>query len=219
MNRRIAAVVGVLVIALIAVAAVALSRQNDSGGKAVASVAGERVTRRQLDLMVEHFHEEADREGRPFPRRGTAAFRRVERQSLALLLDRAKIEAAATRLGIHVSSARVAQRLAAAGGGEEEGGATIRAQAEGVFRRSTTRAQLVTEAVFAKVTADVRVPPAAVRGYYRSHRTLYGSTPLRKLGVSIRRQLLAARRNEVMTRWLQQARATRVKILDEELKG
>ncbi len=206
--KRPALVAAAIAALVVAVAVVALARRHDSdGGETVASVAGRTITRHQLDLAVEHFHEEADREGRPFPDEGTAQFRQVERQSLGLLVARAELEVAARRLGIHVTDAQVERRLAAGGAGGEEGAGDIRIEAEAAFRRSTARTQLLTEAVFREVTAGIRVTRRQARAYYSSHRRVFGNTPFARLAVPIRSQLLAARRNAAMTRW--RARAHR----------
>jgi hypothetical protein len=201
-----------------AVVVAAISRSGRNGSEAVATVGDGRVTRAQLELMVEHFHEEADREGRPFPDEGTEALRAVQRRALAFLLYRRRLEVAAARIGVHVSDAEVERRLSGSSGGEEEG-ATIRATAEAAFTRGTVRAQLLTQRVFERVTADVAVPPAVTRAYYRSHRAIYGGTPFRELAGSIRRQLLAERRNLAMSRWLAKAHRIPADIRDEDLKG
>jgi hypothetical protein len=217
--RRIWLVAAVLVLAAGAAAIYALVRGGGSGNETVATVGRQRVTREQLDLTVDHFHEEADREGRPFPARGTAAFRAVERQSLQLLLYRARLELAAGRIGVRVSREEVERHVPppAAGGGDEEG-PTIRAKAEAAFVRGTVRTQLLTQKVFERVTEGVHVPPAAVRAYYRSHRAIYGRAPFRQLAVSIRRQLVAARRNAVMERWLAKTRRIAADVRDDALK-
>lgn len=212
-------VVGVLVLAAaIAVAVVAISRSGSGRGAAVAKVGTRTISRHDLQLMVDHFHEEADREGRPFPSDGTKAYDVVRRQALALMVGRAQEELAAAKLGVHVSDSDVARRLAS-GSGESEG-ATIRAQAEAAFLRSTARTQLVEERVAAKLDAGVRVTRADALAYYRAHPLFYGRQPFSAVRVEITRQLLAARENAVFARWLRHARtATRVEIRDPALKG
>jgi len=217
--RRLLAVAVVLAVAVGAAVGLALARRHDDGNPTVAQVGGDRITRHQLDLMVEHFHEEADREGRPFPDSGTGAFRRVEQQSLAFLVDRARLEVAAARAGIHVDNAEVRRRLGASAGGEEDSGAAVRAEGEAAFARGTARAQLLTEKVFARLTAHVTVAPAAVRAYYLGHRAQYGRTPFRSLAPAIRRQLLSARKNALLAAWLRRARAIPAEIRDKSLKG
>jgi SurA N-terminal domain len=218
--RRTAVVVAVVGAAVAAALAVALTRGGSGADDAVALVGGGRITRGQLELMVDHFHEEADREGRPFPKQGTSAYRVVQKQSLSLLVDRAKIEAAAARLGVHVTDAQVQRRIAASGGGEEESGGSIRVRAEAAYLRSTVRSQLVTEAVNRKVTAGIHVSTAAVRRYYDAHRTIYRGVKLGSVAAAIRSQLLAARRNAALTAWLSRARrSVRAEIRDPKLQG
>jgi hypothetical protein len=211
----VAAVVAAVVAAAVLVAVL---RSGGGGSHTVARVGKTRISRDQLDLMVEHFHEEADAEGRPFPAKDTAAYRVVRKQSLALLVDRAKIETAAGRLGVHVTDAEVARHLGTAAGGDESGPA-IRVKAQAAFLRSTVRSQLVTEAVFEKVTAGIRVAPAAVRNYYRAHRAIYAGSSFASVAGDIRRQLLSARRNGAMAAWLAQARrSVPVEIEDRSLR-
>jgi hypothetical protein len=215
---RRALLVAVVVAAALAVAVtLALVRGGGSADRTVASVGHARISQHQLDLMVEHFREESEAENRPFPKPRTSAYRVVERQALGLLLDRARLEEAAARIGVHVSNTTVQRRIATTGTGESEGPA-IKAAAAGAFLRSTVRAQLVTEAVFAKVAAPVRLSAAAVRAYYVAHRAVYGGTSFKAAGRSIRAQLLAARRNAAMARWLRRARELPAHIRDAELR-
>src|SRR3954447_19736025 len=112
--KRVLLVASLLLAVLAALAVVAVMRHN-KGAATLASVSGRRVTTDDLRRAVEHFHEEADREGRPFPAKGTEGYDQVETVALRLLIDRAAIEAAAARLGVHVSQAEVEAKLAAAG--------------------------------------------------------------------------------------------------------
>ena len=203
--KRIALVVAAIGAVAAAALVVGLLRSGDSNA-VVATVGSTEIRRDQLDLMVEHFHEEADREGRPFPDKGTKAYTEVERAALRLLIDRAAIEAAAARLGVHVTGAEVEDRLAARPGGESEESGDIRVKAEGAYRRGTARAQLVTERAFAKLTAGIGVSPAAVRAYFERHRRAYGSMSFGHVAPLIRNQLLAARKNAAYGRWLAKIR-------------
>jgi hypothetical protein len=191
--------------AVVALAIVAVVRSGGSGDKTIQTVGGHKITRADLDLAVEHFHEEADREGRPFPANGTREYTSVERIALGLLIDQAAIQAAAARLGVHVTDAQVRARTA--GSGESEGSGDIRLKAEAAFGRATARTQLAEEGVSRRLTAGLTVPSSAVRAYYRAHRSLYGSTSYARIAPTIRSQLLGQRRNAVLARWLAHVRA------------
>ena len=205
--RRLLVVAAAVVVALGAAGIAAVARHGGGGNKTVTSIAGLEIKQSELDLTVEHFHEEADREGKPFPAKGTPEYTQVEKLATGLLVDRAKIEAAAGKIGVHITAAQVDARLGVPTAEQEGGG--IRVKAEAAFRRATARAQLVTEAVFRKVTAGIRVTPAQVRAYYRAHRADYGTTPVSAVAPGLRRQLLAARKNTAMARWLANARKQR----------
>src|SRR5204862_5827294 len=85
--RRVLVVAAAVGIAVIALAVVAVVRSGGSGGETGRTGAGHEITRNDLELTVEHFHEEADREGRPFPAKGTGEYKGVEKIALGLLID------------------------------------------------------------------------------------------------------------------------------------
>jgi len=76
--RRAAVVAAVLLVAVAVIGIAALVRSRGSGDKTVQTVAGNKITQHDLELTVEHFHEAADREGKPFPAKGTDGYKRVE---------------------------------------------------------------------------------------------------------------------------------------------
>jgi hypothetical protein len=200
--RRLIVVASVVVVALVALGIVAVVRGNEGGDKTVQTVAGQKITEKDLELTVEHFHEEADREGKPFPASGTGAYKRVEKIALGLLIDQASIQAAAAKLGVRVTEAQVNARLSDASSEGEEGGD----EAAAAFGRASARSQLITEAVSRKLTAGITVHTAEVRAYYRSHRTLYRKTPFGRVAPAIHSQLLSARKNRVLADWIAKVR-------------
>jgi hypothetical protein len=72
--------------------------------------------------------------------------------------------------------------------------------------RSALRAQLLSEALFQAVTAEVTVSTAAVQRYYENHIGDYSTsgrtTPFASARESIRRRLLGEQRTRVFNRWL-----------------
>jgi hypothetical protein len=136
---------GVLTVAA-ALAAAAAGCGGSEDRTPVAHVGATTITREQLDRTVEHFREEASRDGKPFA--DTPAARR---HLLGLLVYRARLEAGAAALGITIPNDAVEQRLESAGGGEGEDGDAK------AFLASSVRAQLLTEAVYRKLAARVHV--------------------------------------------------------------
>jgi hypothetical protein len=137
--------------AIAALAAAALAA-GCGGSQSVAHVGSATIGKTDLSDAVDHFQQEAEAEGRPFPEKGTSAYTTVERQALALLVYRSELLQSAKKLGVGVSESEVESRLTGASG-EAEGG--------GRFARETVRAQLAYEHIYSKVTEGV---PAAKRG-------------------------------------------------------
>ena len=123
---------------------------------AVAHVAGEAITREQLETAVDHFRTEAQREGIPFPDEDTARFRALRNRLLGVLVYRAELSQAARRLGISISNVQVLRRLnAAKPAGEAPEEAADR------FEYATVEAQILYERIYAKVTRRITAPTTA----------------------------------------------------------
>jgi hypothetical protein len=122
---------------------------SGDGGKAVAHVGGEAITRKQIDAVVAHFRREFQLEGRSFPKEGTRAFEQTRNELLRLLVYRVELGQAARRLGVEADANEIGKRLAA-GGGEQEGNS-----GGDSFARDSVEAQLLTEGIFTKVTRGV----------------------------------------------------------------
>jgi replicative superfamily II helicase len=134
---------------LLAIVAFALTGCEE-GEKPVAHVGKQTIKKEQLEQTVEHFAEEAKREGKPFPKEGSRGFDDAEDRLLALLVYRAQLADQAESLGLKVDNDVVEKRLES-GGNAEEG-----EDEEGkAFARESVRAQLLYEAIYRKVTAKV----------------------------------------------------------------
>jgi hypothetical protein len=202
---------------VVVLAAATLAGCGGSGSKQeqpVAVVAGQAISREHLDQTVEHFQEEARKEGRMFPAKGSRQYGSVEKRLLALLVYRKEIEIAAARIGVHVTGKQVEAQLEHAGGE-----AHAAKPEEETFLRDTARFQLLTEAVTRRLTKGVHVENAEVRSYYRTNHAIYGKTPFARVRGAIVSQLLASRRNAVLARWLAQAQRSLGPKVRYELKS
>jgi hypothetical protein len=127
----------------------ALTGCEGEGEKAVVHVGKKTITKEQLERTLEHFAEEAEREGKPFPKEGTAAFDQARGRLLTLLVYRAELADKAQTMGLKLDDEAVERRAEAGAseeGDDEEGKA---------FARDSVRAQLFYEAIYRKVTAKV----------------------------------------------------------------
>jgi len=134
---------------LLALIALALTGCEE-GEKPVAHVGKETIKKEQLEQTVEHFAEEAKREGKPFPEEGAPGFEQAQDRLLGLLVYRAELADQAESMGLKIDDDIIEQRLEAGGGAEEEEDKEGKA-----FARESVRAQLLYEAIYRKVTAEV----------------------------------------------------------------
>ena len=188
-------------LACIAVVVLALAACGGSSSETLARVGDQKVTVDQVNALVDATTSELRREGKAVPAPGSKGEQTLERQALAILVGRARLEQKAADLGVTVSDEEVLARVGTA--------STAQAEQEGNadFVASQARAQLLYEKLFAHVTAGVEVSDGDVRRYYEQHRALYGSQTYAEVRAGIRSQLLGGRRNAAMKQWL--ARATR----------
>lgn len=191
--------------ALLVLAASACSLGDDEGDDPVAIVGSRTITERDVEGALEHFREEAEREGRDFPEDDAPRFGRVRRQVVSLLVYRAQIEEGARRLGVRVSEEEVERRAKRVGEseGEEEG----EGEEGEEYVRDTIRSQLAYVAAYRKVTRNVVVGDRAVERFYRRNRARYGGRPLSAVRATIAAELLQVKRNQAMERWLSRTRA------------
>jgi hypothetical protein len=185
-------------LACIAVAVLALAACGGSSSKTLARVGDQKVTTEQVNSLVDEVLNELRQEGKVVPAHGSKGERALERQALAILVGRARLEQKAADLDVTVSDEEVRTRVGAgsAAGSEQEANAD--------FVASQARAQLLYERLFARVTGGINVTDADVRRYYEQHRALYGSEVFGRVREGIRSQLLGERRNAAMRQWLAQ---------------
>jgi len=151
-------------LALAALFLALLAGCGGGGDKTVAEVGGQQLTQQQLDALVQHFHREAQAEGKDFPKEGTRTYLQLRNQLLGLLVYRAELRQAAERLGVTVSDAELNERLAAApAGGEEEGNAN-----GDTYVRDSVEAELLKEGIAAKVTRGITGKTLAERSARRN---------------------------------------------------
>lgn len=166
------------------------------GNKVLARVGDQEVTQKQVDDAIAYLEYEANLEKRGFPAEGTAERKQAEHDLLELLIQRARYEVEAAKLGIGVSLVEVRARL---GGGEESNASPPPGTA---YHEATVRSTILYGRLYDRITQNVTVSDADVRAFYDAHRSAY-SQPFSEVRDTLRAQLLAARKNEVMQRWQQ----------------
>jgi foldase protein PrsA len=169
------------------------SAKVSSGDAAV--VGGEHITRDQLDSRVHSAKCSYDLQKRAFPKAGSAEYQTIQSQILASLVQRVQLEQKAPSLDVKVTDGQVQKQLDNLkkqyfGGDEHKYQAELKRQCvTDAEVRNDLRANLLSNAVFKKVTAAATVTDAQIKDYYDGHREVY-TTPQTRV---VRHILVAAK--------------------------
>jgi foldase protein PrsA len=172
---------------LFALLTLALVAAGCGGGRETAAlgpddvaVAGEeKVTKEEFHALLDRAKKSYEAQKRPFPKPGSTEYEQLKTQAITFLVQRAEFEQEAEDLGVEITDEKVQQRIDQLkkqfyGNNDEryrkaleEQGLTEEQAVEQV------RAQLVSEALFKKVTEDVSVSREEIREYYEGHESQY----------------------------------------------
>jgi SurA N-terminal domain len=172
----------------------------------VVSVGERTITERDVEGALEHFREEAKREGKSFPDEESPEFEGTRKQVVGLLVYRAQIEEGARRLGVRVPDAAVERRAERAREGEGEGGEEESDEEGRDYVRDTIRAQLAYVAAYRRVTARVVVGDPEIARFYERNRSRFGGRPLSEVRETLAAELLQVKRSRAMDRWVKRTR-------------
>jgi parvulin-like peptidyl-prolyl isomerase len=151
----------------------------------VAVVGKIHVARSAYDALLTQAQRSFKQQGRKFPKEGTAEFATVRAQAVTLLVQQAEREAKAASLGVKITDKDVNTRLDQIkkqyfGGSEKRYQAQLKKQnLNDAQVRQDIRSQLISEAVFKKVTTKVSVSNDDVHAYYIAHPQLYSQAQTR----------------------------------------
>ena len=151
----------------------------------VATVGKVHIEKTDFDALIDQAKRSYAQQGRKFPKQGTADYETVKGQAVTLLVQQAEREEKAKSMGIDVSDKDVQKRLDQIkkqyfGGSEKKYQAQLKKQKLSDEQvRKDIRAQLISEAVFNKVTKDVKVSDGEVHDYYIGHPQLYSQPQTR----------------------------------------
>jgi parvulin-like peptidyl-prolyl isomerase len=147
----------------------------------VATVGNIHVSKPQFDALLAQAKRSYATQTPPkaFPKPGTADYETIKGQAVTLLVQQAEREEKAASMGIHISDSDVQKRLEQIkkqyfGGSEKRYQAQLKKQnLTDAQVQDDIRQQLISEAVFNKVTKNTKVSDSQVHAYYISHPTLY----------------------------------------------
>lgn len=145
----------------------------------VAVVGKVHVTKPQYEALIAQAQRSFKQQNRPFPKQGTTDYETVKGQAITLLVQQAEREAKANSMGIKISSSDVDKRLKQIvkqyfHNKQSEYQAQLKKQKlTDVQVRNDIRSQLISEAVFNKVTSSATVSSGEIHDYYVTHPQLY----------------------------------------------
>jgi parvulin-like peptidyl-prolyl isomerase len=185
---------------LLATAVVALAACGGSGPKsvpsdAVAVVGDQVITKAQYDEVINQAKRSYVRRHTPFPKPGTSGYAAIRTQVMQFLVEKAEYDQKAKDMGIHVSKKQIDDRLdqikkqyfTNPPGKKPPSKAEIerrykkQLKAQGLTDaevREGIRSQLVREAIYNKVTKDVKVSDSDVKDYYKKNKSQYETPAL-----------------------------------------
>jgi parvulin-like peptidyl-prolyl isomerase len=149
------------------------------GSDDVAIAGSQAITKEQFQALMGRARKSYDATKRPFPKPGTTEYEQLKSQAIAFLLQRAEFAQEAEDRGIEITDKQIDDRIEKLkkqfyGGSDERYAKTLkRAGLTEEQGRLEVRAQLINEALFKKVTEDVKVSKEDIRSYYETHKTQY----------------------------------------------
>ena len=186
--RRLFLVPLVLSLALLAAACGSSSNSNGSndGGTAsgddAAVVDGDHITQATLDRRLSEAACSYKLQKKAFPKAGTSEYQQIRAQILQSLVQRAQLAQKAPGLDVKVTDKQVEAQLKSLksqyfGGSEAKYRAELKRQCVSDAEvRDDLRSNLLSNAIFTKVTTNAKVTPTEVKAYYDAHREVY-TTP------------------------------------------
>ncbi len=186
--RKSPLLIPVVVAVAVLVAGCGGSSSAKLGSEDVAVVGDQHISHANLDEIMARAKKSYERQGQKFPAQGTASYQTIRDQAVSLLVQQTEFEAKAAAMGIKVTDAEIAQRLAFLkkqyyGGSEQKYLADIKKQGytDAQVRAEVIKPQLISEKVQKQILKDVKVSDAEVHQYYTSHLSAYTQPPTRSV--------------------------------------
>jgi parvulin-like peptidyl-prolyl isomerase len=173
-------------------AALALAGCGSSGPKsvpkdAVAVVGNDTITRSQFDTLLNQAQSGYKKQKRTFPKAGTTEYNQLQSQIMQFLLQRSEFSQRAKDLGIKISDQQVNQRLGDLiqqyfKGNHKKYEQQLKSQGYTEAQvKDNIRSQLLSEAIYNKVTGNIDVSNSDISKYYADHKQQYTTPPSRNV--------------------------------------
>jgi parvulin-like peptidyl-prolyl isomerase len=192
MNRILLSLIAASVLAL---GASACGSSGGSSGGATASlqsadvavVGPAHITKDEFNQLMSQAKRSYTTQKRTFPKAGTPEWDALKNQAVQFLVQRAEYDQQAADMGLKIDDKQVDAKLAQIkksyfGGSAKKYQAELKKQGLTETQvRADIRSQLVSQAIFNKVTKDVKVSDKDIQAYYTSHKSQYGTPETRDI--------------------------------------
>jgi parvulin-like peptidyl-prolyl isomerase len=178
-------VVAVVVVLLLAACGGGASASLESNDVAV--VGDQQVTKDDLTNLLDRAKKSYAAEKRPFPKPGTSAYNTLQGQAVTYLLQRAEFAQKAADMGIDISDKQIDDRIDQLKkqfykGSEKTYEEALKKQGLTPEQaRQEVKAQLISEALYNKITSKVHVSDSAIASYYNANKSVYEQKASRKV--------------------------------------
>jgi parvulin-like peptidyl-prolyl isomerase len=149
------------------------------GSDDVAVVGGQQISKEQFQELMARAKKSYDAQKRTFPKPGTTEYEQLKGQAITFLIQQTEVEEQAKSMGIDITDEKVDKEIERYkkqyyGGSEARYEKAVRQQGlTDQQAREAIRQQLVSQALFKKVTGDVKVSDADIQEYYATHKSQY----------------------------------------------
>jgi foldase protein PrsA len=192
--------VPVALVLVLALAACGGKSSAELSTQDVAVVGNTTIAKSQFEDLMNTAQASFKQQGRKFPKQGTAEYATIKSQAVTLLIQQAEREEKAKDLGVEVTDKQIAARLKQIKAQYFQGKeAAYKSQLkkQGLSDdqvRSDIKAQLISEALFKKVTDEVKISDADVHKYYVEHPEQYQQPESREVRhILVKQKALADR--------------------------
>jgi parvulin-like peptidyl-prolyl isomerase len=157
------------------------------GSDDAAVVGSKPITKVQFQELMDRAQKSYTAQKRPFPKPGSTEYEQLKGQAVTFLIQRAEFDQEADAMGIKITDDQVNKRIEQLkkqfyGGNDARYQKALKQQGLTEDQaKEEVRAQVVSEELFKKVTADVKVSSTEVKAYYASHKSQYGQPETREV--------------------------------------
>jgi foldase protein PrsA len=144
-----------------------------------AVVGGDHITRAELDLRLQQAKCSYDQQKRQFPKAGSPEYQAIQSQILESIVQRDELRQKAPSLGVSVTDKQLASQMTKLkkqyfGSSEKRYQKELKRQCVTDAEVQTqVRANLLSDAIYRKVTGAAKVSDAEAKTYYDTHRQVY----------------------------------------------